>query len=155
FIPWLPFRCTFRANGAMIIVDRSSRESRNGPHRIVMRIVLGLAVALTPVSTRTEPLPRTILFLDEDTPIYPWFRQMSDAFYTTIKKESTNPPFVFIENLGIDVYAKADHFNILREKYRDKPIGVIVTDASRELAYTLKLRDEIWPGTPVVLAGIQ
>src|SRR5262249_4704469 len=66
-----------------------------------------------------------------------------------------NPPFVFIENLGIDVYAKADHFNILREKYRDKPIGVIVTDASRELAYTLKLRDEIWPGTPVVLAGIQ
>src|SRR5262249_707905 len=138
-----------------IIVDRSSRESRSRPHRIVMRIVFGLAVAFTPVSTRTEPLPRTILFLDEDTPIYPWFRQMSDAFYTTIKKESTNPPFVFIENLGIDVYATADHFNILREKYRNKPIGVIVTDASRELAYTLKLRDEIWPRTPVVLAGIQ
>jgi ABC-type uncharacterized transport system substrate-binding protein len=53
------------------------------------------------------------------------------------------------------VYVTADYVNILREKYRNKAIGVIVTDASRELAYTLRLRDELWPGTPVVLAGIQ
>src|SRR5262249_26164664 len=139
----------------MVIVERSSRESRRGPHRIVMRIVFGLAVALTPVSTRAEPLPRTILFLDEDTPIYPWFREMSEAFYATIKTETANPPFVFIENLGIDVYATADYFNILREKYRNVAIGIIVSDASRELVYTLRLRDELWPGTPVVLAGIQ
>jgi signal transduction histidine kinase len=127
--------------------------------RLVMRIVFGLAVALASNFARAEPLPRTILFLDEDTPIYPWFRQMSDAFYATIKTETTNPPFVFIENLGIDAYATPDYFNILRshfrEKYRNKAIGVIVTDASRELAHTLRLRDELWPGTPVVLAGIQ
>jgi signal transduction histidine kinase len=114
---------------------------------------------LTLVSARAEPLPRNILFLDEDTPIYPWFRQMSDAFYATIKTETANPPFVFIENLGIDAYATADYFSILRshfrEKYRDKAIGVIVSDASRYLQFTLRLRDELWPGTPVVLAGIQ
>jgi signal transduction histidine kinase len=124
-----------------------------------MRIVFGLAVALTPVSSRAEPLPRTILFLDEDTPIYPWFRQMSEAFYATIKTETTDPPFVFVENLGIDAYDTADYFNIvrshLREKYRDKSIGVIVSNASRYLSFTLRLRDELWPGTPVVLAGIQ
>src|SRR5262245_44925160 len=144
----------------MVIVERSSsRVSRSGPRRILMRIVFGLALALTLVSARAEPLPRTILFLDEDTPIYPWFRQMSEAFYAAIKTETTNPPFVFIENLGIDAYAAPDYFNILRthfrEKYRNKAIGVIVTDASRELAYTLRLRDELWPGTPVVLAGVQ
>jgi signal transduction histidine kinase len=124
-----------------------------------MRIVFGLAVALTPVSTRAEPLPRTILFLDEDTPIHPWFHQMSEAFYATIKTETGNPPFVFIENLGIDEYGTPDYFNILRshfrEKYRNKAIGVIVSNASRALPYTLRLRDELWPGTPVVLAGIQ
>jgi len=124
-----------------------------------MRIVFCLAVALTSASALAESLPRTILFLDEDTPIYPWFRQMSEAFYATIKTETANPPFVFIENLGIDAYAAPDYFNILRshfrEKYRDKAIGVIVTDASRELAFTLRLRNELWPGTPVVLAGIQ
>src|SRR5262252_6599282 len=124
-----------------------------------MRIVFGLAVTLTPISTRAEPLPRTILFLDEDTPIHPWFRQMSEAFYTTIKAETANHPFVFIENLGIDAYGTADYFNILRshfrEKYRNKAIGVIVSNASRYLPYTLRLRDELWPGTPVVLAGIQ
>src|SRR5215468_7160220 len=144
----------------MVVVERSFfRASRGEPRRIVMRIVFCLAVALTSVSALAEPLPRTILFLDEDTPIYPWFRQMSEAFYATIKTETANPPFVFIENLGIDAYAAPDYFNILRshfrEKYRDKAIGVIVTDASRELAYTLKLRNELWPGTPVVLAGIQ
>src|SRR5262252_4044481 len=144
----------------MVIVERSSsRVSRSGPRRIVTRIVFGLAVALMLVSARAEPLPRTILFLDEDTPIYPWFRQMSEAFYATIKTETANPPFVFIENLGIDAYATADYFNILRshfrEKYRDKAIGVIVSDASRYLPFTLRLRDDLWPGTPVVLAGIQ
>src|SRR5262249_5858210 len=101
-----------------------------------MHIVFGLALALTLVSARAEPLPRTILFLDEDTPIYPWFRQMSEAFYATIKAEAASAPFVFIENLGIDVYPTADHLNILREKYRNVAIGVIVSDASRELAYT-------------------
>jgi signal transduction histidine kinase len=144
----------------MVIVERSSsRASPSGPRRIVMRIVFGLALALTLVSARAEPLPRTILFLDEDTPIYPWFRQMSEAFYATIKTETANPPFVFIENLGIDAYGTADYFNIvrshLREKYRNKAIGVIVSDASRELPFTLRLRDELWPGIPVVLAGIQ
>jgi hypothetical protein len=125
----------------------------------VTRIVFGLALALTLVSARADPLPRTILFLDEDTPIYPWFRQMSEAFYATIKTETANPPFVFIENLGIDAYDTPDYFNIVRshfrEKYRNKAIGVIVSDASRYLRFTLRLRDELWPGTPVVLAGIQ
>src|SRR5215831_14493024 len=143
----------------MVIVKRSSRVSRTGPRRILMRIVFGLVVALTPVSTRAESLPRTILFLDEDTPIYPWFRQMSEAFYAAIKMETANPPFVFIENLGIDAYDKLDYFDIVRsyfrEKYRNKAIGVIVSNASRYLQFTLSLRDELWPGTPVVLAGIQ
>ena len=144
----------------MVIVERSpSKMSRGGPRRIVMRIVFGLALALTLVSARAEPLPRTILFLDEDTPIYPWFRQMSEAFYATIRSETENDPFVFIENLGIDEYATADYFDILRShfraKYRNTPIGVIVSNASRALPYTLRLRDELWPGTPVVLAGVQ
>src|SRR5215470_10208937 len=143
----------------MVVVERSSGVSRSGPRRILMRIVLGLALALTLVSAQAEPLPRTILFLDEDTPIYPWFRQMSEAFYVTIKTETANPPFVFVENLGIDAYDTPDYFNIVRshfrEKYRDKAVGVIISNASRYLAFTLRLRDELWPGTPVVLAGIQ
>src|SRR5215467_11972607 len=146
--------------GGMVIVERSSsRVSSSEPRRTLMRIVLGLAAALALVSARAEPLPRTVLFLDEDTPVYPWFRQMSEAFYATIKAETANPPFVFIENLGIDAYDTADYFNIVRshfrEKYRNKAIGVIVSNASRYLPYTLRLRDELWPGTPVVLAGIQ
>src|SRR5262249_29591953 len=122
------------AEGVMIVERSSFRVSRSGPHRIVMGIVFGLALGLALGFGRAEPLPRTILFLDEDTPIYPWFRQMSEAFYATIKTETANPPFVFIENLGIDAYDTADYFNIVRshfrEKYRNKAIGVIVSNAS-------------------------
>src|SRR5262245_10823490 len=147
-------------NRRMVIVERSSSSVlRSGPRRILMGIVFGVAAALTIVSARAEPLPRTILFLDEDTPIYPWFRQMSEAFYVTIKTKTENPPFVFVENLGIDAYDTADYFNIVRshfrEKYHNKAIGVIVSNTSRYLQFTLRLRDELWPGTPVVLAGIQ
>ena len=91
----------------------SSRVWRSGPRRIAMRIVFGLAAALTLGSARAEPLPRTILLLDEDTPIYPWFRQMSEAFYATIKTETADRPFVFIENLGIDAYATPGYFQYL------------------------------------------
>src|SRR5262245_58250508 len=144
----------------MVILERSSSGvSRIGPRRIVMRIVFGLAVALTLVSARAEPLPRNILFLDEDTPIYPWFRQMSEAFYAAIKANTLTPPFVFIENLGIDAYDTPDYFDMVRshfrEKYRNKAIGVIISNASRYLQFTLRLSDELWPGIPVVLAGIQ
>jgi len=65
--------------------------SRSRRRRILMRVVFGVAVVLTSFLARAEPLPRTILFLDEDTPIYPWFRQMSQAFDATIKAESKNP----------------------------------------------------------------
>src|SRR5262245_48076696 len=143
----------------MVTVGRLPAVSRSGPRRVLTLMVFGLAVILTSVSTRAEPLPRTILFLDEDTPIYPWFRQMSEAFYATIKTETATPPFVFVENLGIDAYDAPDYFDIVRshfrEKYRNKAIGVIISNASRYLQFTLRLRDELWPGTPVVLAGIQ
>src|SRR5262249_38691777 len=144
----------------MGIVERSSsRVPRNGPRRIIMCIVFDLALALMLGSARAEPLPPTILFLDEETPIYPSFRQMTEALYARIKVETANPPFVFIDNLGIDAYDTSDYFNIVRshfrEKYRDKAIGVIVSNASRYLTFTLRLRDELWSGTPVVLAGIQ
>src|SRR5215470_20258983 len=104
----------------MVIVGSSSAVSRSGPRRILMGIVLGLAMALTLIPAQAERLPRTVLFLDEDTPIYPWFRQMSDAFYATIKTESDNPPFVFIENLGIDEYDTANYFDIVRSNFREK-----------------------------------
>src|SRR5262249_61035807 len=96
----------------MVIVETSSsRVSRSGPRRIVMRLVFGLTAALTIVSARAEPLPRTILFLDEDTPIHPWFRQMSKAFYATIKTETANPTFAFIATLRVDAHRTAEYFN--------------------------------------------
>jgi signal transduction histidine kinase len=127
--------------------------------RLVVPIIIGLLGILTPVSAMAQSLPRTILLIDEDTPIHPWFRHLIEALDSTVKTESDHV-FVYVENLGIiagfgtENYYKDLHSHYL-EKYRGHPIGVIVCHALRAMPYVLRLRDELWPGTPVILAGLQ
>ena len=54
---------------------------------------------------------------------------------------------------GADNYyvSLRSHF---RDKYRDKAIGAIVCHTSGAMPYALRLRDELWPGTAVILAGV-
>jgi len=126
---------------------------------LAVRIVAVLLAILMPISAMAQSLPRTILFIDEDTPIHPWFRHLIEAFDSTVKTES-DYVFVYVENLGIiagfgtENYYKDLHSHFL-EKYRGHPIGVIVCHALRAMPYALRLRDELWPGTPVILAGLQ
>jgi signal transduction histidine kinase len=40
----------------------------------------------------------------------------------------------------------------LKEKYRDKPIGTVVTIGAATTDIALKWRDELWPGVPMVFA---
>src|SRR5262249_3571784 len=42
----------------------------------------------------------------------------------------------------------------LKEKYRDKPIGAIVSVGAATTDLVLKWRDELWPGIPVVFAMV-
>jgi signal transduction histidine kinase len=127
--------------------------------RAVVRIVVGLFAILMPVSAVAQSLPRTILLIDEDTPTHPWFRHLIEAFDSTVKSDPDHV-FVYVENLGIiDGFGTENYYNDLHshflEKYRGHPIGVIVSHALRSMPYALRLRDELWPGTPVILAGIQ
>ena len=42
----------------------------------------------------------------------------------------------------------------LQEKYRDKPIGVVVSVGSSALDYALRLRTSVWPNVPIVFAAV-
>ena len=42
----------------------------------------------------------------------------------------------------------------LREKYRSRPIGLLVAQGASSLEFLLRSRGELWPGTPIVFAGI-
>lgn len=81
------------------------------------------------------------------------------AFDSTIKAETADHVYVHVENLGLSAYGTGEYYADLRshflEKYRDHPIGVIVCQSLRAVPYALRLRDELWPGTPVILAGVE
>ena len=42
----------------------------------------------------------------------------------------------------------------LQEKYRDKPIGVVISVGSSALDYALRLRTSVWPNVPIVFAAV-
>ena len=42
----------------------------------------------------------------------------------------------------------------LQEKYRDKPIGIVISVGSSALDYALRLRTSIWPNVPIVFAAV-
>src|SRR4029453_969340 len=42
----------------------------------------------------------------------------------------------------------------LREKFRARPIGLVVAQGSSSLAFVLRSRGEVWPGVPVVFTGV-
>ena len=42
----------------------------------------------------------------------------------------------------------------LRDKFRDRPIGVVVAQGSSSLDFVLRSRAELWPGVPVVFTGV-
>ena len=105
-----------------------------------------------------EPLPRSVLVIDQSTSFRPWPSAIIGAIRSTIDDSTREPTSFYIENL--DLY----HFNgpryedslqnHLREKYRDKPIGVIIVIGPTGLAYGLKLRGALWPSVPVVFAAV-
>src|SRR5262249_60260685 len=42
----------------------------------------------------------------------------------------------------------------LREKYRDRPIGVIATIGPAALSFMLRARPELWPDVPAIFASV-
>ena len=42
----------------------------------------------------------------------------------------------------------------LQEKYRDKPIGIVISVGFSALDYALRLRTSIWPNVPIVFAAV-
>jgi hypothetical protein len=78
--------------------------------RFVARVFVVLFLITAPLSAMAQSLPRTVLLIDEDTPIHPWFRQLIEAFATTIKIESPNGVYVYVENLGFDTFGSENYY---------------------------------------------
>ncbi len=100
--------------------------------------------------------PRSILVLDQSELRGPFYYQLFSGLSEVVSKETRSPTTLYVENLDLSRFSGAAYEQslqrYLKEKYRDRPIGVVVTMGAATLELVLRWRGELWPGTPVVFA---
>ncbi len=123
------------------------------------RLATLLVVGLAPVNSWAgEPLPRSVLIFDQSEPNSPWGSVFRAAFRSSLSAASAEPIAVYVETLDLGRFKGPQYEEplrtFLREKYRGKPIGVIVPLGSAALKLLLRLRGELWSGVPVIFAAV-
>ncbi len=73
-----------------------------------------------------------------------------------VSKEARSHTTLYAENLDLSRFSGAAYEQslqrYLKEKYQDRPIGVVVTVGAATLELVLRWREELWPETPIVFA---
>lgn len=120
-------------------------------------LVIGFFALLAPMSSSAqERRPHSVLVLDQSDLRGPFYYQLSTAMRGALGGHRDAPVTIYGENLDLTRFGGAAYEESLkrhfREKYRDRPVGVIVAVGAGTLERTVRWRDELWPGTPVVFA---
>jgi FixJ family two-component response regulator/signal transduction histidine kinase len=127
---------------------------------MILRII-GLILFLTAVQLpvrlpATEMRARSILVLDQSESRGPFHDQIFYGLRSTVNADTRSHTTIYEENLDLTRFNGAAYEESLRqqlkEKYRDRPIGVVVAVGTATLELVLRWREELWPGVPVVFA---
>jgi signal transduction histidine kinase len=124
------------------------------------RLVALLTVGLAPVASLAgEPLPRSVLILDQSDVHSAWYTAFSSAFRSTMNPAGSAAQIsIYAEHLDLSRFGSAEHDEVLRtylrDKFRDRPIGVLVAQGSSSLEFVVRSRAQLWSGVPVVFAGV-
>jgi signal transduction histidine kinase len=144
---------------ATMVPNRSSDICYDRVMRSLIGIFIWLMVILMPaISAAAETLPRSVLILDPFDGSYPWAFARNAAFRTTLNTGRAVPISIYEEYLNLDRFAGANYRESMqshfREKYRGKPIGMIVTFGPLALDYAMHMRAELWPEVPIVFGEV-
>jgi signal transduction histidine kinase len=116
-------------------------------------IIVGLFVLLAPMcSSAQDRRPHSVLVLDQSNLRGPFYYALSSGLREVLDTDGRITTYG--ENLDLTRFGGAAYEESLKrhlkEKYRDRPIGVIVANGAGTLDHTLRWREELWPGTPIV-----
>jgi len=125
----------------------------------MFRLVIWLIGCSAPAfSFAAEPLPPSVLILDQSDTDSAWYAAFSSAFRSALQAGSAARTSVYAEHLDLSRFGGQRHEELLRaylrEKYRERPIGVLIAQGSSALEFVLRSRAELWPGLPVVFASV-
>src|SRR5262245_31229752 len=120
-------------------------------------MLLAMTVALAPPAA-AEPLPRSVLILDQSDADSAWYAVLSPAFRSVLNAGLRERVSVYSEHLDLSRFPGQRHEQLmqayLRDKFRDRPIGVVVAQGSGALEFVMRTRAALWPGVPVVFAAV-
>ena len=124
---------------------------------------IGLAIALgalwaSPCCAGADPRPRSILVLDQSELRGPFHYELFSGLREVVTRESRSHTTLYAESLDLSRFNGAAYEQslqrYLQEKYRGRPIGVVVAIGAATLELTLRWRGELWPEMPVVFAMV-
>ena len=144
----------------MILLTQSDVSLGRDPRVMILRIT-GLIVCLTAVLVSVhlpaaEMRARSILVLDQSESRGPFYYQIFTGLCSVVNADTRFHTTLYSENLDLSRFNGASYEESLKqqlkEKYRDRPIGVVVAVGMSTLELVLRWREELWPGVPVVFA---
>jgi signal transduction histidine kinase len=124
--------------------------------------IAGLAVLLMTLMpfwvSAQELRPRSILVLDQAEVVGPFYYQIFSELRSVVAADARGHTTLYSENLDLSRFNGPGYEQSLqrhlREKYRDRSIGVIVAVGAATLELVLRWREDLWPGIPIVFAMV-
>ena len=121
-------------------------------------VAWSLAFVSIVASLAAEPLPRSVLIIDQSGPGLPFYAGISSGIRAAVISGSTSQVSIYHEQLDVSRFRGPTYEHSLnahfRVKYRDKRVGVIIAVGSAALEYVLRSRAELWPAVPVVFTFV-
>jgi signal transduction histidine kinase len=151
----MAYRCPNRLDLAGV---RSWIRER-GNTLVIAGILCWLSVLLAcGTASASPPSPRSILILDQSISFRPWPAAVIAGLRSVLKDDGGQPISLYVEHLDLyrfgGVLYEESFQNHFREKYRDRPIGVIVVIGPTTLDYATRLRAALWPTVPIVFGAV-
>jgi signal transduction histidine kinase len=99
-----------------------------------------------------------VLIINQSNSYRPWPNAIINEIRRIMIERAGGSVAVYAEDLDLYRFNGPGYLesveNHLREKYRNKPIGAIISVGSSALDYGLRVRASVWPTVPVVFAAV-
>lgn len=126
--------------------------------RVLSRcLAVWLIAVLNPTLGHADAVPKSVLILNEAGPEIQGYLETAASLRSALKSNSPASTVVYIESLDLNRFRGPQYqktlLNFVREKYFDRPIGIIVALGTEALRFALQLRtDGRWSETAIVFA---
>jgi len=127
--------------------------------RLLPQMAVALFASLAGVeSSIAQPQLRPVLVLDQSIPHTAWINKLFVALQSSLKAGSETPIAVYSEHLEYTHFRGAEYDdllrNFIREKYRNRNIGIIVAIGIDSAQFAISLRDGLGQNLPIVYADV-